>query len=132
MSDDVNTYDNWITRAADDFEAMEQLWNNNGRPKKLEVICHLAHQCVEKSFKAVLFKRGITIDTLPKTHDLMYLYQKIGIEVTKVTHQYRKYITLLNSFGPNFRYPNLMELDEDITEKVMKYTKELHKLARNI
>lgn len=62
MSDDVNTYDNWITRAADDFEAME----------------------------------------------------------------------LLNSFGPNFRYPNLMDLDEDITEKVIKYTKELHTLARKI
>ena len=132
MSVDVNTYDNWISRAADDLEAMEQLWDNNNRPKKLEVICHLAHQCVEKSFKAVLFRRGITIETLPKTHDLMYLYQKLGIVDNKEVYQYRKYITLLNSFGPNFRYPNPMDIDEDITERVINYTRELHKLACKI
>ena len=132
MSVDVNTYDNWISRAADDLEAMEQLWDNNNRPKKLEVICHLAHQCVEKSFKAVLFKREITIETLPKTHDLMYLYQKLGIVDNKEGYKYRKYITLLNSFGPNFRYPNPMDIDEDITERVINYTRELDKLACEI
>lgn len=132
MSVDVNTYDNWISRAADDLEAMEQLWDNNNRPKKLEVICHLAHQCVEKSFKAVLFRRGITIETLPKTHDLMYLYQKLGIVDNKEGYKYRKYITLLNSFGLNFRYPNPMDIDEDITERVINYTRELHKLACEI
>lgn len=132
MSVDVNTYDNWISRAADDLEAMEQLWDNNNRPKKLEVICHLAHQCVEKSFKAVLFRCGITIETLPKTHDLMYLYQKLGIVDNKEVYKYRKYITLLNSFGPNFRYPNPMDIDEDITERVINYTRELHKLACEI
>lgn len=132
MSVDVNTYDNWISRAADDLEAMEQLWDNNNRPKKLEVICHLAHQCVEKSFKAVLFKREITIETLPKTYDLMYLYQKLGIVDNKEGYKYRKYITLLNSFGPNFRYPNPMDIDEDITERVINYTRELHKLACEI
>ena len=100
--------------------------------KKLEVICHLAHQCVEKSFKAVLFRRGITIETLPKTHDLMYLYQKLGIVDNKEVYKYRKYITLLNSFGPNFRYPNPMDIDEDITERVINYTRELHKLACEI
>ena len=132
MSVDVNTYDNWISRAADDLEAIEQLWDNNNRPKKLEVICHLAHQCVEKSFKAVFFKREITIETLPKTHDLMYLYQKLGIVDNKEGYKYRKYITLLNSFGPNFRYPNTMDIDEDITERVINYTRELHKLACEI
>ena len=132
MSVDVNTYDNWISRAADDLEAMEQLWDNNNRPKKLEVICHLAHQCVEKSFKAGVVRRGITIETLPKTHDLMYLYQKLGIVDNKEGYKYRKYITLLNSFGPNFRYPNPMDIDEDITERVINYTRELHKLACEI
>ena len=132
MSVDVNTYDNWISRAADDLEAIEQLWDNNNRPKKFEVICHFAHQCVEKSFKAVLFRRGITIETLPKTHDLMYLYQKLGIVDNKEVYKYRKYITLLNSFGPNFRYPNPMDIDGAITERVINYTRELHKLACEI
>lgn len=96
----------WLARAAGDLRLAAVEVEGVFR----EDLCYHAHQCAEKSLKAVLLSLAVAV---PRTHSLVWLMdliQKNGIPVPETV----KDAAVLDEYSVESRYPGF---DEPITEE---------------
>jgi len=104
----------WFIKADDDFEAVQIL--NEAYKKKIEIMCYLCSQAVEKYLKGFLVYNGI----IPvKTHNLEYLVD----ECIKIENSFKTIendCVFINKYSAEVRYPNKVDITEDILKYVIK------------
>lgn len=110
----------WILQAEYDMETADIMFNS-GRYFYAVFMCHLA---IEKALKGIfLLKLG---EIPPKTHNLIYLLNKINI---KPNEYIRGIITRLNETNIVTRYPDDLkslqkDYSRDVVANIMKRSKE--------
>jgi len=85
-------------------------------------MCHLA---IEKALKGLYTKKFKS--NAPKTHDLIYLFKKIELELLP---SYRDFLETLNDLSVPTRYPDdlerlLSQYRREKTEEILLKTEEL-------
>lgn len=112
MVDSIDT-GKWKQRAMQDIRTIEN--NLKDDPEFLaSVNCYLAQQAVEKLLKAYLL---VQQQTLPKTHDLLFLLKKCS-ELHKGFLKLQSSVEILNIYAIEARYPG--DFFEDITAEQAK------------
>lgn len=110
----------WILQAEYDMETADIMFNS-GRYFYAVFMCHLS---IEKALKGIfLLKLG---EIPPKTHNLIYLLNKINI---KPNEYIRGIITRLNETNIVTRYPDDLkslqkDYNRDVVANIMKKSKE--------
>jgi HEPN domain-containing protein len=66
----------WMNSAGDDLKVIEKIIDSDYLSN---MIAFHSQQCIEKCFKAILEEKEMTI---PKTHDLLKLYDSVKIYIT--------------------------------------------------
>jgi len=111
----------WILQAEYDMETADIMFNT-GRYFYAVFMCHLS---IEKALKGIfLLKLG---EIPPKTHNLIYLLNKINI---KPNEYIRGIITKLNETNIVTRYPDDLkslqkDYNRDVVANIMKRSKEV-------
>ena len=108
----------WLKQAAYDFETAQILFET-GKFIHAVFMCHLS---LEKALKSLVARR--TKKDPPKTHDLNYLYEKSGLDVSE---SFTGFLDDLNTVAVLSRYPDILETmlkqySEDRVRAVMKDT----------
>ena len=111
----------WLRQAEYDLETADAMFEI-GRYIYTVFICHLS---IEKALKG-LYAKKFAKDP-PKIHNLNYFCEKIEIELPE---NLKKFVDKLNSLSVPARYPDeleklLKDYKKELTEKVLKQTKEL-------
>jgi HEPN domain-containing protein len=111
----------WLKQADYDIDTAEFM-AKGGRYFYAVFICHLA---IEKALKG-LYQQNLK-QTPPKTHNLVYLMNKIGL---KADQDRAKVVVRLNEANITTRYPDDIEqlksdYTDDITMKLLTETKEI-------
>ena len=102
----------WLMQSAYDMDTAEYM-HKGGRHLYAVFMCHLA---IEKALKGLFFERQREIP--PKSHNLIYLLNKIGI---KPPAEQGKFIVKINEASVPTRYPeNLAILQQLYTEMIVK------------
>ena len=110
----------WLKQADYDIDTAEFM-AKGGRYFYAVFMCHLA---VEKALKG-LYQQGLQ-ETPPKTHNLVYLMNKIGL---RPDEDRARVIARLNEANIATRYPEDIDklrsnYTEEITAKILSQTKE--------
>lgn len=111
----------WFKQADYDLETAEVMLNN-GRYIHTVFMCHLS---IEKALKGLY---GVILsEEPPKTHDLIYLVEKIKLGLSSL-HQ--NFIEELNDLSIPTRYPDELErllkhYKKTKTKQIFTYSKEL-------
>ena len=71
----------WIENANEDYNVMNVLFSN----KKNNYCLFFGQMVIEKLLKALYAKNNKETPHAPKTHDLLYLAEKINLELTEET-----------------------------------------------
>ena len=105
----------WIESANEDYDTM--MYMKTG--KKNTWCLFMGQMVIEKLLKALYAKNNISEPYAPKSHDLMYLAQKVNLTVTETQKLYLNEIT---RFNLNSRYDDYKrEFSRKCTDE---YTKE--------
>ena len=87
----------WIESANDDYDTMMYM-----KIGKQNTWClFMGQMVIEKLLKAIYAKNNISEPFAPKSHDLLYLAQKINLTVTE---QQKLYLNEITRFNLNSRY----------------------------
>ncbi|MBN2317367.1 MAG: HEPN domain-containing protein [Sedimentisphaerales bacterium] len=113
----------WLKQADYDIDTAEFM-AKGGRYFYVVFMCHLA---IEKALKG-LYQQNLK-QTPPKTHNLVYLMNKIGL---KADQDQAKVIVRLNEANITTRYPDDIDklksdYTEEITGKILTEAKEILK-----
>ena len=87
----------WITSANEDYDTM--LYMKAGKKNTWSLF--MGQMVIEKLLKALYAKNNVSEPFAPKSHDLLYLAQKINLTVTELQKLYLNEIT---RFNLNSRY----------------------------
>ena len=102
----------WLKQADYDMDTAEFMFAG-GRYFYAVFMCHLS---IEKASKGLYYKKLKAVS--PKTHNLVYLINNIGIKPPEVIG---KFIVMLNEAHVATRYPeNLEKLQKDYTQAIVK------------
>lgn len=93
--DAISAY--WIDTANRDYKTMQNLYRSGDFHWSL----FLGHLVIEKLLKSIYVK--YVDDNPPRTHDLLRLAQRIGLEITG---ERKDTLDLLTTFNINVRYPD--------------------------
>ena len=105
----MKTFQEWLFQSEYDLKTAEAMFDS-GRYFYAAFMCHLS---IEKCLKGLFTK---TLNELPpKTHNLVYLLEKIGIKAPEHINQF---IYSINAESVATRYP------EDLQQLLKDYTKE--------
>jgi HEPN domain-containing protein len=105
-------HEEWLKQADYDMGTADAMFRS-GRYFYAVFMCHLS---IEKSLKGLYAK--VLDDIPPKTHNLLYLLDKIG---KKPEHELEKFITKLNTASVATRYPDdLAKIQAAYTEDITK------------
>ena len=123
MAINKNKYNEWFFQSDYDLETAGYMLKSR-RNIYCIFMCHLS---IEKALKGLLVKRKGEYP--PKTHNLIYLADKIGINFND---EYFEFVFTLNKVSIPTRYPdNLLKLISEFsdlkTKDVFETTKELQK-----
>ena len=69
----------WIESSDEDYNVMKVLYNN----KKNSYCLFFGHLVIEKLLKALYAKNNKNAPYAPKSHDLLYLAEKVNVEITE-------------------------------------------------
>jgi HEPN domain-containing protein len=110
----------WLRQSEYDISTAEFMYSG-GRCFYAVFMCHLA---IEKLLKGLLLSKLQELP--PKTHNLIYLLDKIGIRPEK---NLGKFIAKLNEVSIATRYPEDVEklqkiFTDDVTKQIISQTKE--------
>lgn len=111
----------WLRQAEYDLETAEAMF----KAKRFIYTVFMCHLAIEKMLKALYTK---AFEKSPsKTHDLIYLFQKIEMKTTK---QYLDFLKSLNDLSVLSRYPDELErlmsqFTESRTQGILEKTKEV-------
>ena len=105
-------YKEWLKQADYDMDTADAMYIS-GRYFYAVFMCHLS---IEKALKGLYYK--ILDEVPPKTHNLLYLVNKIG---KKPEQKLEKFITKLNTASLATRYPDdLAKIQAAYTEEITK------------
>ena len=115
----------WIDISDEDLETAEILLDKN----KYLYSGYLLQQSIEKVLKALYQK--IFNEFPPKTHNLIYLAEKIGV-IKELSIEQENLLYKLNTLNIETRYPEYREkimnsLNKNILLELLKETQELQK-----
>lgn len=105
----MKTFQEWLFQSEYDLKTAEAMFDS-GRYFYAAFMCHLS---IEKCLKGLFTK--ILNELPPKTHNLVYLLEKIGLQAPKYIYEF---IYSINAESVATRYP------EDLQQLLKDYTKE--------
>lgn len=105
----------WLESADEDYNVMQVLYNN----KKNSWCLFLGHLVIEKLLKALYAKNNKGAPHAPKSHDLLYLSEKIGLDLTE---KQEKLLNIITKFNMSARYDDYKK--EFYLKCTDEYTKE--------
>ena len=120
----------WIKSSDEDFITMEVLYKN----KQNTWCLYIGQLIIEKLLKALYAKNNKANPYAPKTHDLLYLADKIQLELTK---EQKILLDTITKFNLEARYDDYKEsfrkncTDEYVTAQI-KNIKEVQKWLKNL
>ena len=82
----------WIKSSDEDYNVMNILYNN----KKNSYCLFFGQMVIEKLLKAIYAKNNKGAPYAPKTHDLLYLAEKLNLELTEEQEVILNEITTFN------------------------------------
>lgn len=120
----------WIENSDEDYNVMQVLYSN----KKNSWSLFLGHLVIEKLLKALYAKNNKNAPHAPKSHDLCYLTEKIGLELTETQEQL---LNIITKFNMSARYDDYKKefqnkcTDEYTTEQI-KNIEEVRTWLKNL
>ncbi len=101
----------WIESSDEDYNVMKVLYNN----KKNSYCLFFGHLVIEKLLKALYAKNNKNAPYAPKNHDLLYLTERIGLNLTD---DQEKLLNIITRFNMSARYDDYKkEFQEKCTEE---------------
>jgi len=121
--DDYINY--WLTTSDKDFNTMINLYNS----KDYHWSLFIGHLVIEKLLKALYIKKAEGIVQPPRTHDLLLIAEKAGIEATE---KQKDLLDMITTFNISARYPDYknsfyIKCTREYTENRINEIKELRK-----
>ena len=121
MKTEKKPSDEWFRQADYDLETAEAMFGV-GRYIYTVFMCHLS---IEKALKGLYTKK--LGEEPPKTHNLIYLIEKIGIQMSENLYDF---VFSLNRVSVPTRYPDdlkriLNDYDKDITKEILIKSKDV-------
>jgi HEPN domain-containing protein len=110
----------WFKQAEYDLGTAEAMF----RSRRYIYCIFMCHLCLEKALKGLLAKRG---DIPPKSHDLVFLLERIEIDMPE---QNAEFVEMLNEVSVPTRYPD--ELDKLLAQYPRKRTVEIMGRCREV
>ena len=113
----------WIESSDEDYKVMNVLYKN----KKNSYCLFFGHLIIEKLLKALYAKNNKSAPHAPKTHDLLYLAEKMNLEVTE---EQAKVLVEITKFNLNTRYDDYKrefynQCTDEFTEEQIKKIEEV-------
>lgn len=87
----------WIESSEDDYNVMNLLYSS----KKNSYCLFFGHLVIEKLLKALYAKKNKSAPYAPKSHDLLYLAEKMDLEITE---EQEDLLDTITRFNMNARY----------------------------
>ena len=120
----------WIKSADEDFVTMEILYKN----KQNTWCLYIGQLTIEKLLKALYAKNNKGAPYAPKTHDLLYLAEKMKMELTE---EQRISLDTITRFNLEARYDDYKEsfrqnCTNEYTAKQIKNIKEVREWLKNL
>ena len=120
----------WIKSADKDFETMEILYKN----KQNTWCLYIGQLIIEKLLKALYAKNNKDTPYAPKSHDLLYLAEKIGIDLTS---EQKILLDIITKFNLEARYDDYKETfrqncTDEYTAKHVKNIKEIREWLKSL
>lgn len=114
-------YIEWYFQSDYDLDTAEDMLKS-GRNVYCIFMCHLS---LEKAMKGLLIKK--TDEFPPKTHSLMYLVDKLELNLSS---SFFEFLFMINKISVPTRYPEdlkklFIEFDKERTESILNQTKEI-------
>ena len=108
----------WIESSDEDYNVMNVLHNN----KKNSYCLFFGHLVIEKLLKAFYAKINKNSPYAPKTHDLLYLANKMNLELTE---EQKVLLDTISDFNMNARYDDYkkefqLKCTDEYTKKQLK------------
>ena len=95
--DNIDLMNFWIESSDEDYNVMNVLYTN----KKNSYCLFFGHLVIEKLLKALYAKKNKGAPYAPKSHDLLYLAEKLKLELTE---NQEDLLDLITKFNMNARY----------------------------
>ena len=120
----------WIESANEDYDTM--MYMKAGRKNTWYLF--MGQMVIEKLLKALYAKSNVSAPHAPKSHDLMYLAQKINLTVTETQKLYLNEITRfnLNSRYDDYKREFSKKCTDEYTEKQINKIEEVKKWLENL
>lgn len=120
----------WIESSNEDYDTM--LYMKSG--KKNTWCLFMGQMVIEKLLKALYAKKNVSEPYTPKSHDLMYLAQKINLTVTETQKLYLNEITRfnLNSRYDDYKREFSKKCTDEYTEEQINKIEEVKKWLENL
>ena len=120
----------WIKSSDEDFVTMEILYKN----KQNAWCLYIGQLVIEKLLKALYAKNNKGTPYAPKTHDLLYLAEKIQLELTK---EQKILLDTITKFNLEARYDDYKEsfrqnCTNEYTSQQIKNIKEVREWLKNL
>lgn len=113
----------WIESADEDYNVMNVLHSN----KKNSYCLFFGHLVIEKLLKALYAKNNKNAPHAPRSHDLLYLAEKIEL---KLTERQEDLLDIITRFNMNARYDDYkkefyLKCTDEYTEQQLKNIEEV-------
>lgn len=116
----------WLKQADYDLGTAEAMF----RSRRYIYAIFMCHLCLEKALKGLLAKRG---EITPKSHDLVFLLDRIGIDIPE---HHAEFLEMLNEVSVPTRYPDeldrlLLQYPRKRTAEILGHCREVYEWLRN-
>jgi len=120
----------WVKSSDEDFVTMEILYKNNQNTWCL----YIGQLVIEKLLKALYAKKNKNAPYAPKSHDLLYLAEKIEIELND---RQKTLLDIITRFNIEARYDDYKEsfrrnCTQEYTKEQIKNIKEVREWLKNL
>lgn len=120
----------WIESANEDYDTM--MYMKVGRKNTWSLF--MGQMVIEKLLKALYARNNVSEPYAPKSHDLLYLAQKINLTVTETQQRYLNEIT---RFNLNLRYDDYKrefynKCTDEYTEEQINKIEEVKQWLENL
>lgn len=120
----------WIDSSDEDYNVMHVLYRN----KKNSYCLFFGHLVIEKLLKALYAKNNKNAPHAPKSHDLLYLSEKMEL---KLTEEQKDLLDTITSFNMNARYDDYkkefyFKCSDDYTNEQINNIEEVRTWIKNL
>lgn len=120
----------WIESSDEDYNVMKVLYKN----KKNNYCLFFGHLVIEKLLKALYAKNNKNAPHAPRSHDLLYLAEKMEL---KLTEKQEDLFDIITSFNMNARYDDYkkefyVKCTDEYTEQQLKNIEEVRTWLKNL